>query len=227
MTTLFNKKNIISYTINTAYNNTLSISVQNGEVVVCAPWYLSNKQIQKAVSEKTVWITSKLKEYNERKKLGYDNITLLGKNYITRVYFKHIKTPEVNLNENSIDIFLPTEYKNKDLLSIMQSIKNKLYCCIAEKEVDSILEKTRLMLGIAPENFEIKSLENSLGTVIDNNIYISPKLFKYRKEIIEYIIIHEFCHLKYKTHSKNFYNMISKFIPNYETLSKELHNIQY
>lgn len=227
MNTLFNRKNLISYTINTASSNTLSISVQNGEVVVCAPWYLSNKQIQEAVSEKTAWITAKLKEYEERRNLGYENITLLGKVYITRVYFKHIKTPEVNLNENSIEILLPNEYKNKDLFPIMQAITNKIYSCIAEKEIDAILEKTRLMLGIAPENFEIKTLNNCLGTVEGDNIYICPELFKYRKEIVEYIIAHEFCHLKYKTHSRNFYNMLSKYVPNYETLSKELHSIQY
>ena len=227
MNSLFNKKNLISYTINTASNNTLSISVQNGEVVVSAPWYLSNKQIQDAVSEKTSWIISKLKEYEERKNLDYENITLLGKNYITRVYFKHIKTPEVNLNENSIEIFLPNQYKNRDLFPIMQSITNKIYNCVAEKEIDSILEKTRLSLGIAPDNFEIRTLKNSLGSTEENNIYISPELFKYRKEIIEYIVVHEFCHLKYKTHSKKFYNMIAKYVPNYEALSKELHSIQY
>ena len=227
MNTLFNRKNLISYTVNTASCNTLSISVQNGEVVVCAPWYLSNKQIQDAVSEKTAWITAKLKEYEERKNLGYENITLLGKVYITRVYFKHIKTPEVNLNENSIEIILPSEYKNKELFHIMQSVTNKIYSCVAEKKIDAILEKTRLMLGIAPENFEIKNLSNSLGYVDGDTIYISPELFKYRKEIIEYIIIHEFCHLKYKTHSKSFYNMLAKYVPNYEALSRELHSIQY
>lgn len=227
MNKLFNRKNIISYTVNTASSNTLSISVQNGEVVVCAPWYLSNKQIQEAVSEKTAWISSKIKEYENRKNLGYDNIILLGKNYITRVYFKHIKTSEVNINENSIEISLSNEYKNKDLFPIMQSITNKIYSTIAEKEIDAILEKTRLMLGIAPENFEIVSLNNCLGTVKEDTICISPELFKYRKEIVEYIVAHEFCHLKYKTHSKKFYNMLSKYIPNYESLSKELHSIQY
>lgn len=227
MHNLFNKKNLISYTINTASNNTLSIAVQNGEVVVCAPWYLSNKQIQDAVSEKTNWIISKLKEYEERQNIGYENITLFGKNYITHVNFKHIKTPEVNWNENSIEILLPNEYKNKDLYPIMQTVSNKLYFCVAEKELDSILEKTRLILGIAPENIEIKLLTNCLGTVEGQNIYISPELFKYRKEVVEYIVAHEFCHLKYKTHSKNFYNMLANYVPNYEKLSKELNCIKY
>lgn len=227
MNNLFNRKDIISYTVNTAFTNTLSITIQNGEVVVSAPWYVSNKQIQNAVSEKTNWIITKLKEYEERKNLGYDNITLLGKNYITHVNFKHKNTFEVNLNKNFIEIVLPFEYKNKELFSIMNTISNKLYYFVAEKELDSILENTRLMLGIAPENFEITPLNNCLGMVKNQNIYISPELFKYRKEIIKYIIAHEFCHLKFKNHSKNFYNMLKKYIPNYEILAKELNKIQY
>ena len=71
MNLFFNRKNLISYTVDTAFDNNLSISVQNGEVVVSAPWYLSKKQIQTVVSEKTNWILEKLKEYDERKKLGY------------------------------------------------------------------------------------------------------------------------------------------------------------
>ena len=62
MNLFFNRKNSISYTVDTAFDNNFRISVQNGEVVVCAPWYLSNKQIQTVVSEKTNWILEKLKE---------------------------------------------------------------------------------------------------------------------------------------------------------------------
>ena len=227
MNLFFNRKNLISYTVDTAFDNNLSICVQNGEVVVSAPWYLSKKQIQEAVSEKTNWILSKLNEYENRKNLGYKNIVLLGKQYSTNVIFKHIKSPEVNLNEISIEVILPMQYKNTDISKIMDLITNKLYLTIAEQEIDHIMEKARLMLNLAPENFEIKPLKNALGACIDNTIIINPELFKYKKEIIEYIIIHEFCHLKYKTHSKNFYKMLKEYIPNYETLSSQIHNIQY
>ena len=81
MNLFFNRKNLISYTVDTAFDNNLSICVQNGEVVVSAPWYLSKNQIQEAVSEKTNWILSKLNEYENRKNLGYKNIVLLGKQY--------------------------------------------------------------------------------------------------------------------------------------------------
>ena len=48
------KRDVLMYTIDKVFNNNnLSISVQNGEVVVCAPWYLSRNQIQKIVEEKS------------------------------------------------------------------------------------------------------------------------------------------------------------------------------
>ena len=44
----------------------------------------------------------------------------------------------------------------------------------------------------------------------------------YSRETIEYIILHEFCHLKYKNHTKSFYNMVKTYIPNYEKIEDEL-----
>ena len=227
MNLIFNRKNLISYTVDTAFDNNFSISVQNGEVVVSAPWYLSKKQIQEVVSEKTNWILSKLNEYENRKNLGYENITLLGKKYSTTVNFKHIKTPEVNLHEMSIEVILPIQYKNTDISKIMELITNKLYLTIAEQEIDNIMEKARLMLNLAPENFEIKPLKNALGFCENQTIIINPELFKYNRELIEYIVIHEFFHLKYKTHSKNFYKMLKKYVPNYEEYSSKIHSVQY
>ena len=42
------------------------------------------------------------------------------------------------------------------------------------------------------------------------------KLSKMSKEEIEFIIFHQFCHLKYKTHSKGFWELIRKAMPQYE-----------
>jgi len=49
-------KDIITYTVNKNFNNELYLSVQNGEVVVKAPWYYTNNQIQDIIEEKKQWI---------------------------------------------------------------------------------------------------------------------------------------------------------------------------
>jgi predicted metal-dependent hydrolase len=48
------------------------------------------------------------------------------------------------------------------------------------------------------------------------------KLMKHKKDVIDYVIIHELCHLKELNHSKKFWNLVSKFCPDYKVLKKEL-----
>ena len=51
-----NKNNVITYTVNKEFTSNLYISVQNGEVVINAPWYTTSSQIQRVVEEKKQWI---------------------------------------------------------------------------------------------------------------------------------------------------------------------------
>ena len=60
-----NKSNVIAYTVNKYMDNDLFISVQNGDIVVRAPWYYTNNQIQDVIEEKKNWILSKINEDNE------------------------------------------------------------------------------------------------------------------------------------------------------------------
>jgi predicted metal-dependent hydrolase len=53
------RNNVITYTVNKKVYNDLYISVQNGEVIINAPWYMANEQIQKIVEEKRQWILKK------------------------------------------------------------------------------------------------------------------------------------------------------------------------
>ena len=42
------------------------------------------------------------------------------------------------------------------------------------------------------------------------------------EEQVDAVIVHELCHIKFKNHDKNFYNLVSEFIPNYKELDKWL-----
>ena len=53
----------IPYTVNKAKIKNIYISIQNGEVVIKAPWYTTSTQIQEIVESKREWITKKLQEY--------------------------------------------------------------------------------------------------------------------------------------------------------------------
>lgn len=230
MNLLKNRSQIITYTVDKNINNNLCISVQNGEVVVQAPWYFSKNQIQEIVEEKRRWILEKIKEY-ETKKEEYINtgiVKILGENYSINIRYKSIKTLTVNVEEGIIKIELPNKYKKVQKEELLNLLIEKIYNVVAEREIERAMEKTRKLLGYAPEDYEIIRMKNTLGKCSeDKKITINPDIVKYKQEIIDYVVLHEFAHLKYKTHSKRFYEIIKEYVPNYEVYVKEISGLQY
>ena len=216
------KNNVITYTINKAKNNDLYITIQNGEVVVNAPWYFSSNKIQTLVEEKKNWIINKIKEY-EQTMTNIQSVKIFGKKYDVKVLYKNIKTPELNIESNfKINVILPNKYNKIKSEEILKIAIQKMYEQIAKAEIDNLMEKIRIMLGIAPDEYKLEKMENTLGKCIENTIIINPELMQYKKEIIEYVIAHEFCHLKYKTHGKKFVELIEKYFKEYKSYEKEI-----
>lgn len=155
------------------------------------------------------------------------DVKIFGVSYKLDITYKYIKTPKLNIEEKVIKIMLPYKYKKVDNRTIIELLINKMYEAIAEKELDTIMEKVRLTLKFAPENFEIARIDKTLGKCYRDKIIINPDIVAYKKETIEYIIFHEFCYFKCRKHSKKFYDMIKSHVPNYQTYAYEVAGMQY
>jgi len=156
-----------------------------------------------------------------------NRIKIWGEEYPFEITYKYTKAPILTAEQEKIKVVLPAQYKKIDKTAIMQVLQEKLYEAIAEKEIENMMEKVRTQLKFAPENYEIKRMKNSLGKCIENTIVINPDIVKYRRKVIEYIILHEFCHLKYKHHTKKFYTLLQEYMPNYERLTYEIVGLEY
>ena len=93
MNLIKSRNNIITYTVNKSQISNCYISVQNGEVVVSAPWYLTATQIQNMVEEKRQWILTKLKEYKTPTNIKTNDtkqtIKILEKDYSISINYKN------------------------------------------------------------------------------------------------------------------------------------------
>lgn len=103
-----------------------------------------------------------------------------------------------------IDVnYIPKKYTKKFLL----------------KQVNSYAEK----VGITPSKVNIKKMRTRWGSASkDNVINLNEHLLKAPKGAIDYVILHEICHLKIRNHSHRFWELVQKFMPNYEENRKWL-----
>lgn len=225
-------KNLITYTVNKNFNNELYLSVQNGEVVIKAPWYYTNNQIQDIIEEKRQWILNKIKEYEisqEKKYIRNEIVKLLGDDCKVIINYKNLKKPTLTVEGKDIKICLPNKYKKLNRDEILIKLIEKLYDLVAQTEIEMSMERVRKLIGFAPEDYQIKRIENRMADCIKEKelIVINPDIVKYDRETIDYIVLHQFCHLKYKTHSKKFIELVNENIKDYKKYEKISEEINF
>ena len=89
---------------------------------------------------------------------------------------------------------------------------------IVEKYVNELVKQT----GLVPNKITIKQIKYAWGSCSNKkNITINLELIKYSEQAIRYVILHEFCHIKYMNHSKDFWNLVEKYMPDYKQVKKE------
>ena len=152
-------------------------------------------------------------------------VPVLGVDYRVKIVYKNIKITELDVEEKTIKISLPNKYKKMSNTAILDLAIEKMYEQIANVEIERAMEKTRIMVGFAPEEFEIKDMK-VFGKYEDNKIMINPQIVKYGRKIIDYVVLHQYCHLKYKTHCGAFYDLLKKYEPDYKYYDELLNRLE-
>ena len=151
-------------------------------------------------------------------------VPVLGIDYKVKIVYKNIKITELDVENKSIKISLPNKYKKISNKEILDLAIEKMYEQIANVEIERAMEKTRIMVGFAPEEYEIVKMK-TLGKCENKKIIINPEIVKYNRKVIDYVVLHQYCHLKHKNHTKAFFKMLEEYLPDYKKCEEILLNI--
>lgn len=106
-----------------------------------------------------------------------------------------------------------TKKQEKKILYTKEEFKE-----IVEKHSNELIKQT----GLMPNKITIKQIKYAWGSCSSKkNITINLELIKYSEQAIRYVILHEFCHIKYMNHSKDFWNLVEKYMPDYKQVKKK------
>lgn len=93
----------------------------------------------------------------------------------------------------------------------------------ARAALTALTKKYASIMGAEPQYVGITSAKKRFGScTAQNGINYSKYLILYPAEAMEYVVVHELAHTRHHNHSKEFYNLISRYMPDYKAKEKLL-----
>ncbi|MCV6599116.1 MAG: M48 family metallopeptidase [Alphaproteobacteria bacterium] len=209
----------IDYKIYKSSRKTLSIKVQNGEVIVKAPLKCSDKMIADLIQEKQSWINKHLDIESKKPKLSFnhgDIIPFLGNNYKLIIVNKSLQDKVILDDEEIIVFSKKDDIKNHEKL-LINWFKKEATEFISDRYKSNA---TLFDYKKAPP-LKIREFKSRWGSYhkkgLSDQIKINWKLIMYPSLCIDYVIIHELAHKTHNNHSKDFHNLVEMKFPNWKT----------
>ena len=217
----------IDYTIEYSDRKTLSIEVYPSlDVNVIAPFNATVEEIEKKIIKRASWIVKQRKYFESflpripvREYVSGETHLYLGRKFVLKV--KSGLTETVKLKAGNI--IITTNNTNpttaKKLLSFW-------YYKHSQKRFNLILQEAFNKFNsynLEFPEFEIRRMKNRWGSCTPSGkIIINPEIIKAPSKSIEYVIIHEVCHLIHPNHSKEFFQLLEEKMPNWEKWKTKL-----
>lgn len=107
------------------------------------------------------------------------------------------------------------------------NIKNldKFYKNEIEKILPNIVEEFSKKMNLYPTSISYRKNKRTWGSCnFKNGLNFNILLMKFPIEVMRYVIVHELSHIKHKNHSKDFWNLVEKYCPNYKQIEKDFKN---
>jgi predicted metal-dependent hydrolase len=95
----------------------------------------------------------------------------------------------------------------------------------AKKVISPLFQKWEHITSLYPAKVGYRVAKRRWGSCSHiNNISINYMLLQFSIDAIEYVVLHELCHIQEKNHSKKFWNLVSLYMPNYKQKEQILKN---
>lgn len=209
----------------------ISIKVNpNCEMVVTAPDDAKRGDIHEAVMKRAGWIFEALQEFRSHQEyvqakqyVSGEMQFYLGRRYVLKVVEDHDAISTVKMERGKLLVVL--NRFNEDKQALTKALVNGWYKVRAERifheRLSELLPQTTWVTGIP--SFRVLPMQKQWGSCsVKGNLMLNPHLIKAPKECIDYVILHELCHIAEHNHSERFWRLLTQVMPNWKEVKSRL-----
>lgn len=197
---------------------------RDGSVTVRAPRFVTKSTVEQFVGKRSAWIVEKQKYFEQLLVLyppkefkNGESFQFLGRNL--RLRLQHVidlKTPRCKVESGRIKLFLNGQTGAEFKAAASEAIRN-LYARHTELRSAAFVRKHSSALAVKSGRISVVDQKKRWGSCSrKGDIRINWRLAMMPPAVIEYIIVHELCHLKVHDHSPKFWNIVKSILPDYE-----------
>lgn len=206
-----------------ANRKTLAISVYPDQSVeVIAPLKSNKKEAIEKVLKRRRWILKQQKYFKDLQSHELHNLIISGAelHYLGRQYRLRIITCEQTTKAALHGRFLDVPVENSEDQSMVKKRISDWYRERAKNYLTKQFDRLRIKharLNLPDSSLRISLMKTRWGSCTANGtVTLNPLLMLVPSNLIEYVIMHELCHLKHPNHSKTFYNLLAKTSPDWK-----------
>ena len=204
-----------TYPIEIIYKNNKNMYLRikdDLKVVITAPKRTPERVITSFISNNIDYIKKIIIQKEQIKTKKQDKLEYLGNLYdICRINEKNVYIGDTKAFVGT-KVNLDTWYKKKSK-EVFETYYNDCFEQFKESNIKPDLK--------------IRKMKSKWGVcnITNKTITLNQELIKLDSKYLEYVIYHELCHLKHPNHSKDFWNLVEVYIPNYKQIRKEMKNV--
>jgi predicted metal-dependent hydrolase len=225
------KDKFFEYEIVKKKNKNISICITpDGVVRVTSPSFVTDSYVHEVVYKRAAWILSNLENIKEttkgvlnRRYSRGDRAVYLGKEYDLKVIEEVEVENRIRFNGEEFEVHVDPEGDEEER---EKSIREGLAEWYKHEAFRKFKERTRFyseILKLYPNNIRVKEQKTLWGSCSSkDNINFNWKLIMAPQAVLDYIVVHELCHLKHRDHSKNYWNLVEQIIPDHKEKRKWL-----
>jgi len=204
--------------IRSSKRKTSAIKIQKGRVFVMVPERLSMAVIEFLVTEKTRWIKQKLAIQNEiiaikpKEFVSGEAFSYLGRNHPLKI--ESGLYPAIKLHQD--ELVVSVRDKSADNAKAIKQLLIKWFKQQAESSLRDKTESYSRIIGVNPSSVTIKSFKSRWGSCsVTGGIQYNWKIIIAPDRVVNYVVIHELCHILHHNHSPLFWKAVERHCHDY------------
>ena len=218
----------IEYTVRRSRRRrrTMAITVDTeGAVRVAAPIHVSSAAVAAFVQARASWIekqraASRARPTVPKRFVDGESLFFLGREYALRIHAGTNRHTEVRLEGRALAISVPQRHDTSEAraAAVVTGLEG-WYRREAERVIGNRILHYQQRVAVQPKALRISNARRQWGSCgPGGTIRISWRLVMAPLSLIDYVIVHELCHLRYSNHGPPFWRLVGTILPDYESL---------